>query len=128
MAEVVRVEEGVTAMTFTDKHTIGVKKASRVRSWRAGIESREKKLGRIDKAVDLVRTLTDAAISYAQARGIAFIPGVQGLGLKYLKAKYYGYNTLATAIVNSVPNEWRGYFTEIEKYKEAFNEIRSIRV
>ena len=128
MAEVVRVEEGVTAMTFTDKHTIGIKKASRVRSWRAGIESREKKLGRIDKAVDLVRTLTDTAISYAQVRGIPFLPGIQGIALKYLKAKYYGYNTLATAIVNSVPSEWRGYFTEIEKYKDMFSEIRSIRV
>lgn len=128
MAEVVRVEEGVAAMTFTDKHTIGVKKASRTKSWKIGIESREKKLQRIEKAVDIVRTLTDAAISYAQARGIPFLPGIQGVGLKYLKAKYYGYNTLATAIVHSVPSEWRGYFTEIEKYKDVFSEIRSIRV
>ena len=128
MAEVVRIEEGATAMTFTDKHTIGVKLASRTRSWKIGIESREKKLQRIEKAVDMVRTLTDVAISYAQARGIPFLPGIQGIALKYLKAKYYGYNTLAAAIVHSVPNEWRGYFTEIEKYKDMFSEIRSIRV
>jgi len=128
MAEVVRVEEGVTAMTFTDKHTIGIKKVSRTKSWKTGIEAREKKLGRIEKAVEYVRTLTDIAVSYAQARGIPFLPGIQGIALKYLKAKYYGYNTLATAIVNSVPNDWRGYFTEIEKYKDMFSEIRSIRV
>jgi hypothetical protein len=128
MAEVVRVEEGVTAMTFADKHTIGIKKVSRTKSWKTGIEAREKKLGRIEKAVEYVRTLTDIAVSYAQARGIPFLPGIQGIALKYLKAKYYGYNTLATAIVNSVPNDWRGYFTEIEKYKDMFSEIRSIRV
>lgn len=70
MAEVRVVEEvaRVGVVTYKDKHTVGVKKATQVRSWRSGILAREKKLERIDKATQLSRVLVDRAIAFARRR------------------------------------------------------------
>lgn len=133
MAEVRVVEEvaRVGVVTYKDKHTVGVKKATQVKSWRSGILAREKKLERIDKATELSRVLVDRAIAFAREKGIPFLAGINGLAFQAIRLKYLGYVTEIEGIKQAVPSEWRTFIDEIVKDEQLlamYAGLRMVRV
>ncbi len=123
-----RVAEVVGVTTYTDKHTIGIRKAARVKSWRAGIAAREAKLKRIEISTEISRGLFDLAVSYAKEKGVPYLPGINGLAFEYIRLKWLNFNTEAEAIKNSVPADWHEYFTKAEMFIEKYESIRRVRV
>jgi hypothetical protein len=123
-----RVAEVVPVSTYVDKHTVGIRKATRVKSWKAGIEAREGKLERISISTEISRGLFDLAISYAKEKGIPYLPGINGLAFEYIRLKWLGFNVEAEEIKKAVPDEWHEYFTRAEMFIEKYESLRKVRV
>jgi hypothetical protein len=123
-----RVAEVTPVSTYVDKHTVGIRKAVRVKSWRRGIEAREGKLERINISTEISRGLFDLAISYAREKGIPYVPGINGLAYEYLRLMWLGFKEEAEAIKNSVPSEWHEYFTRAEMFIDKYDALRKVRV
>ena len=132
MAEVRPVVERVAEVrgvtTYVDKHTVGVRKASRVKSWRRGIEAREGKLKRIEMSTEISRGLFDMAVDYAREKGIPYMPGINGLAFEYVRLRWLGFKEEAEAIKNSVPSDWHEYFTRAEMFIDKYGALRRVRV
>ena len=131
MAEVIRQTMERAAMTYTERHTVGVEKARRTDSWKVGITTREKKLGRIDVSTNISRELQDRAVRYAQEKGIPYLPGVNGLAHEIVRLKYLGYVVQIEKIIESVPDEWKDYLRQVaadENLLTSYKQLRSVRV
>jgi hypothetical protein len=124
-----RVERVRREFTYTDKHSVGVELAVKGGSWVRGIEAREAKLGRIDKATEMARIANDYAITYARENGLEYWPGAAGMALLAARLLFLGLRRKYEMLKMVMPKGWEGYLDKVTPILlEKYEELRRIRV
>jgi len=95
-----------------EKHSIGMYKASEVKSWIVGIQAREHKLGRIDEAAKWNKALADDFVSWCISRGLTPNHGILGVIRRAAKIAARLGEEHAKYLINVLPPQYAAYWNE----------------
>jgi len=117
--EVIRVGEGAKmreiGKKWSERHSIGSYKAVEINSWLVGIEAREPKLGRIDKAAEFSREFSAMFRQWCIDNGLTPNEGVRGFLAKIVREYVRNGPKSAEILLTALPAAYRPFW---DKYKE----------
>ena len=114
--EVIRVGEGAktreVGKKWSERHSIGSYKAVEINSWLVGIEAREYKVGRIDKAAEFNREFSAKFRQWCIDNGLTPNEGVRGFLAKVVREYVRNGSKHAEILLSVVPPAYRRFWDE----------------
>jgi len=114
--EVIRVGEGAktreVGKKWSERHSIGSYKAVEINSWLVGIEAREYKVGRIDKAAEFNREFSAKFRQWCIDNGLTPNEGVRGFLAKVVREYVRNGPKHAEILLSVVPPAYRRFWDE----------------
>jgi hypothetical protein len=114
--EVIRVGEGARmkqiGKKWSDKHTVGTYKAVETNSWLVGIESREHKLGRIERATEFNKLVQVTFEQWCVANNLTPNSGIVAFLRKVAREYVRNGPKMAELLLSAVPPAYRRFWDE----------------
>ena len=114
--EVIRVGEGAkmreVGKKWSERHSVGSYKAVEINSWLVGIEAREYKLGRIEKATEFNRAFSAKFRQWCVDNGLTPNEGVGGFIRKIVREYVRNGPKQAEILLSAVPAAYRRFWDE----------------
>jgi len=127
--EVIKISEGAkmreVGKKWSERHSVGSYKAVEINSWLVGIEAREPKLGRIDKAAEFNRQFSAKFRQWCIDNGLTPNEGVRGYLAKIVREYVRNGPKHAEILLSVVPPAYRRFWDENKE--TLINMYRSIR-
>jgi len=114
--EVIRVGEGAktreVGKKWSERHSIGSYKAVEINSWLVGIEAREYKVGRIDKAAEFNREFSAKFRQWCIVNGLTPNESLRGFFAKIVREYVRNGPKHAEILLSAVPVAYRRFWDE----------------